>query len=139
LKNIALARNNLSGHNNINFYTTGLAESIKTMNFQTDYRSASNLSEAGTVQIEVDSLDNQIKENVSFIKMDIEGAERIALQGARKHILMDHPKLAVCCYHKVDDLRKIPEQVLEIRNDYSIYLRHYSNGLHETVMYFLPR
>lgn len=54
------------------------------------------------------------------------------------HILKDYPKLAICCYHKFDDLWKIPEQVLAMRDDYSIYLRHYTNGLHETVMYFIP-
>lgn len=136
--NATLARNNLSGHNDIHFYVMGLAESKKTMKFRSGCGSASELNEAGYVEIEVDSMDNQIKDPVSFIKMDIEGAEGAALKGARKHILRDHPKLAVCCYHKVDDLWKIPEQILAIRKDYSTYLRHYSDGLHETVMYFIP-
>ncbi len=88
--------------------------------------------------IDVDAIDNIIQERVSFIKMDIEGAENIALMGARRHILNDHPKLAVCCYHKVEDLWEIPEQVMNIRDDYRLYLRHYTDGLHETVMYFIP-
>ena len=86
----------------------------------------------------MDTIDNLINENITFIKIDIEGTEGMALQCARAHILQDHPKLAVCCYHKVDDLWRIPEQILAMRNDYSIYLRHYTNGLHETVMYFIP-
>jgi len=138
LNNIAFARNNLSGHNNIFFYTIGLATSRNTLRFCSGGGSASKISEKGDVEIEVDSIDNQITETVTFIKMDIEGAEDLALLGSREHILKDHPKLAVCCYHKVDDLWKIPENILAIRNDYSIYLRHYTNGLHETVMYFIP-
>lgn len=84
-------------------------------------------------------MDSLIEEKVSFVKMDIEGAEAIALKGAKNHILNDHPKLAICCYHKPEDLWKIPEQVMAIRNDYRLYLRHYTDGLHESVMYFIPK
>lgn len=38
-------------------------------------------------------------------------------------------KRAICCYHKMDDFfvgrgREIPEQVLAIRDDYSVYFGH---------------
>jgi FkbM family methyltransferase len=138
VRNFTLAQNNLSGHKNIHFFKAGLAESKSTLRFCSGNNSASKLCEIGDMEIDVDTFDNQIKEKVSFIKMDIEGAEGIALQGASQRIFNDHPKLAICCYHKVDDLWKIPEQILAIRNDYSIYLRHYSEGLNETVMYFIP-
>lgn len=138
IKNVALARKNLSGHKNIYFYTMGLAESKKTLRFCSGGGSASKLSETGDVEIEVDAIDNRVKEAISFIKMDIEGAEGIALQGAKEHILKDHPKLAICCYHKFDDFWKIPEQILAMRDDYLIYLRHYEEGFVETVMYFIP-
>lgn len=137
-KNLTLARNNLSGNSNIYFYMMGLAESRKTLRFSSGEGSASKLCETGDVEIEVDAIDNRIKETISLIKMDIEGAEGIALQGARGHILNDHPKLAICCYHKFDDFWKIPEQILATREDYLIYLRHYEEGFVETVMYFIP-
>jgi len=138
-KNLVLARSNLSGHNNIYYHVMGLAENKKTLRFSSGGWSASKLSETGDVEIEVDAIDKLIKESISFIKMDIEGAEGIALQGAREHIFKNHPKLAICCYHKVEDLWMIPEQILAIRDDYHIYLRHYTDGLHETVMYFIPK
>ncbi|MCX5848796.1 MAG: FkbM family methyltransferase [Deltaproteobacteria bacterium] len=137
-KNVALARNNLSSYNNIYLYTMGLAENKKTLKFSSGEGSASKLSATGDVEIEVDAIDNLINESISFIKMDIEGAEENALQGARAHILKDHPKLAICCYHKVADLWMIPQQIMAMRDDYSIYLRHYTDGFHETVMYFIP-
>ncbi len=136
--NVALARKNLSGNQRICFYTKGLAENKKTLKFSSGGGSASMLSEEGDMVIEVDAMDNLIKEKVSFIKMDIEGAEGPALEGAKIHILEDHPNLAVCCYHKVDDFWKIPEYVFTIRDDYHLYLRHYTDGLHETVIYFIP-
>lgn len=71
--------------------------------------------------------------------MDIEGAENEAIEGAKKTIMRCHPVLAISVYHKADDLWKIPNQVLEIRNDYKIYLRHYTEGIAETVMFFVPK
>jgi len=44
----------------------------------------------------------------------------------------------VCAYHKPDDLWKISEQVLSINKSYKVYLRHYTEGITETVLYFLP-
>jgi FkbM family methyltransferase len=137
-KNLALVRGNLSKSHGIHFYSIGLAECKKKLKFSSGEGSGSKLCEKGDLEIQVDTIDNLINENITFIKMDIEGAERIALQGARAHILKDHPKLAICCYHKFDDFWKIPEQVLAMRDDYSVYLRHYREGLDETVMYFIP-
>jgi FkbM family methyltransferase len=137
-KNVVLARNNLSMYPNIIFYTMGLSECKKKLKFSSGDGSASKVCETGDLEIHVDTIDNLINEPISMIKMDIEGAEGIALQGARAHILKDHPKLAICCYHKFDDLWKIPEQILAMRDDYVIHIRHYTDGLHETVMYFMP-
>ena len=61
------------------------------------------------------------------------------MKGARRHILKDHPKLAISVYRHPSDFWRIPEYVLGLREDYSIYLRHYSEGWSETVMYFIPR
>lgn len=87
----------------------------------------------------IDTIDNLIKEKIDFIKLDIEGAEQDALKGAKNTIKKHNPILAVCIYHKAQDWYKVPEIVLEIRDDYDIYLRHYMEGIYETVMYFIPR
>ena len=87
----------------------------------------------------MDSIDNLIEGPITLVKMDIEGAEENALAGTREHILKDHPTLSISCYHKFDDIWRIPKQVLGIRDDYSIFLRHYTEGLHESVISFLPR
>ena len=137
-ENINSAKENLSKQQNINFFNMGLAESKNTLFFGSGEGPSSKICDTGNLQIQVDALDSLINEPVSFIKMDIEGAEGIAIEGSKKHIMSDHPKLAICCYHKFDDIWKIPEQILSIRNDYAIYLRHYTEGTTETVMYFIP-
>ena len=40
--------------------------------------------EKGTQSVEVDTIDNIVKERVDFIKLDIEGAEQDAIDGAKR-------------------------------------------------------
>jgi len=56
---------------------------------------------------------------VDFIKMNIEGAERQALQGAAGVIRRYKPRMALCVYHLPDDPVVIPREVLALRGDYS--------------------
>jgi hypothetical protein len=39
----------------------------------------------------------------------------------------------------LDGLWKMPEQVLAMRDDYHVYLRRYTEGMHKTVMSFIPK
>ncbi len=55
---------------------------------------------------------------VDFIKMDIEGAERKALEGAHDTIRRYRPRLAICVYHLEDDPVVIPALVKSLRPDY---------------------
>lgn len=138
LENMKRVRANLEElQNKVEFFNIGLSDREMTLRFDSS-GSSSKISTSGTSEIKVKQLDTLKIENVSYIKMDIEGAELNALKGAVQTIKSCHPKLAISVYHKVDDLRKIPEFVLSIRNDYNIYLRHYTEGVTETVMYFIP-
>ena len=74
-------------------------------------------------------------EPVSFIKMDIEGAEPRALRGARHIIATQAPKLAICIYHDFQNLWEIPLYIKSLLPAYRIYLRHHTNLEYETVCY----
>lgn len=50
-------------------------------------------------------------DRVDFIKMDIEGAEVRAVRGARKTIARDHPRMALCAYHRPSDPVELPKAV----------------------------
>lgn len=137
--NLEMAKKNLVKHKNVNFISKGLSNHKDTLKFDMGSGSASKISEIGAITIEVDTLDNLVKEKITFIKMDIEGAEGLAIEGMKNHILNDYPKMAISVYHKVDDFWKIPQQIFNIRNDYDIYMRHYTEGTDETVMFFIPK
>lgn len=62
----------------------------------------------------------------TYIKMDIEGAEIAAIKGAENTITNARPKMQIAAYHRSEDLILIPEKILKLRNDYKIYLRHFS-------------
>ncbi|WP_180287768.1 FkbM family methyltransferase [Janthinobacterium sp. 35] len=104
-----------------------------------DAGSASAVSAAGSSSIEVTTLDLAVTQAVSFIKMDLEGWEMQALAGSQRHIRAEHPKLAISVYHNAADFHRIPDYIASIRQDYDLYLRHYTQGWSETIMYFVPR
>lgn len=90
-------------------------------------------------RVEAAALDDLLgDEEVTFIKMDIEGAEAEALRGARKIITEQKPKLAISIYHKPEDILTIPQLILEYNSNYKFYLRHYSFSDYDTVLYAIP-
>jgi FkbM family methyltransferase len=72
---------------------------------------------------------------VDFIKMDIEGAEPKALEGAIETIKKFRPKLAIAIYHSMDDLTNIPMWISNLNLGYKIYLGHYTIHAEETVLF----
>lgn len=136
-ENIRIAKRELGTYQNIEFLTLGVSDKKTTLYFNEE-KSFSTIYGKGTQSVEVNTIDNLIKEKVDFIKLDIEGAEQDAIEGAKNTIKKHHPILAICVYHKAEDFYMIIEKVLAIRSDYSVYFRHYMEGIFESVVYFTP-
>jgi len=86
---------------------------------------SSAADEAASGVAGVTSVDERIKEPLSFIKFDVEGAEREALKGCEGQIRSNHPKIALSAYHRTEDLFALPLQVLSYVPEYRLYLRHH--------------
>ncbi len=95
--------------------------------------SANKVEKTGVLsdeKVEIVTLDEElIDEGVTFIKMDIEGAEQDALLGCQRIIQTNHPKLAICTYHGYEDIWKIPSMIDAMNPDYKFYMRHYGGNL----------
>lgn len=89
-------------------------------------------------KIEVCRLDSLELPEVTYITADIEGSEMAMLEGARQTIEKHRPKMAVCVYHKAEDLWEIPLWLKAADPSYKIYLRHYGETSVDTVAYALP-
>lgn len=121
-------------------YPYGVWSENTKLYFEAGGGSASKVSatDTGKTEIEVVALDHIAFDKVpTFIKMDIEGSEKQALLGARELISKYTPKLAICVYHKPEDLFELPLLIKEINPKYKLYMRQYSDHFAETVCYAL--
>lgn len=132
-----LSLKKLSRFSNIELFNKATYCVNTKLKFQTDKGSENRLKDDGDTLVEAVSLDNIIDEMITYIKMDVEGAEFETVLGAEKLIKKFRPKLAICVYHKQEDFWRIPKKILEFNPTYKIYLRHYTEGLLETIMYFI--
>ncbi len=120
-------------------YHGGLWKEHGTMDFIGNAQGGHLVSGNGKGGVPVYSLDLiDDATEISFIKLDIEGAELDALHGAESIIRSNHPKLAICVYHKPEDIITIPSLILEYNPAYSLFFRHYSFVQEETVLYAIP-
>jgi FkbM family methyltransferase len=114
-----------------------LDQSGKRLNFA-DAGVAARQSEAGGIAVQTISIDDFVNVKAirpDFIKMDIEGAESAAIEGARETLRTIRPKLGISIYHSYDDLFGIIRQVHEIQPAYEFYIDHHTVHSEETVLY----
>ena len=77
-----------------------------------------------TVSVETTTVDELLSgKRCDLLKLDVEGDEREALNGAKETIKEFAPCLVISLYHRTDDLFDIPRAVIEYNEDYSLYLR----------------
>jgi FkbM family methyltransferase len=117
----------------------GLHRRATTLRFDNAGTRGSIIVEDGGIAIPVIGLDEVLGDDrVTFVKMNIEGAELEALKGGERAIKRWAPKLAISAYHRPSDLWQVPELIHALRPDYRLYLRQHDGGVIETVIYALP-
>lgn len=130
---------NFSNEPRVEPINAGLYDAPKLLQFDADGSRGAIFDERGTIQIPVVTLDDVVKGGrVTFIKMNIEGAEIQALNGARGTIQQWKPKLAISAYHRPSDLWEIAAVIDSICPDYKLFLRQHDGGVIETVLYAVP-
>ncbi len=126
---------------NFFLYPAGVYSKNSILKFaNSGINSSANFNDKSTLEVPVVSLDSIIlSANPNFIKMDIEGAEKEALLGAAKTIQKYKPNLAICLYHKPEDLWELPLLIQEIEPSYDMYIRVHEDMCLSTVLYCISK
>lgn len=96
-------------------------------------------SSVGAASVRTVAIDDVVEreklKRVDFVKMDIEGSELAALQGAEKTLRKFRPTLAVSVYHNLSDFWTIARYLDSLGLGYRFYLRHFTIHAEETVLF----
>ena len=117
----------------------GTWSSSTELSFSSTADGCAHIGEGKTI-IKTAAIDDIVEnsDKITFIKMDVEGSELESLKGAQKIIKRDRPKLAICIYHKPEDILTLPLYIKTLVPEYKLYLRSYSNAENEMVLYAVP-
>lgn len=124
IKNFTKLRNNTGHLENIECLNVCISDRCGEVTFSKHGGRNSNAEKNGnTVKcVTVDSILGN--DDVTYIKFDVEGLEKEAIDGAAETIKRCRPKMLVSCYHRSEDIFAIPLQIMSIRDDYKVYIRH---------------
>jgi FkbM family methyltransferase len=117
-----------------------VSDNLVSLRFTETSGEASSVGDHGTVVVQAIALDQLLaSQRVGFLKLDVEGAEKAALHGAKTILSRDRPVVTMSLYHRPEDIWELPEILREYCKNYSFYLRqHYFNSF-DSVLYAIPR
>jgi FkbM family methyltransferase len=81
---------------------------------------------------------DDVMDEVTFVKMDLEGFEQRALRGAERLLRECRPRMAITAYHYADDLLDLWKLFGELAPGYELRLRHHSSYYYDTIFYASP-
>ena len=110
----------------------------QTLRFMETGTVSSYVSAAGTVNVQTTKLDDEL-ENLTFLKMDVEGFEAKTLMGGARLLRSQRPRVAACVYHYAHDLLDVIDQFDANVSDYHFRLRqHNGSYYYDLVLYASP-
>ena len=125
---------------NIEVVKKGVYSYAGNLPFKEDGSMLSMITDTSDRTIEVDTIDHiAAGEPVTYIKLDVEGAELSALKGAEQTIRAYKPILGISIYHKERDLIDIPAYIKYIVPEYSFYFRVHKKLAIDTVLYAVAK
>ncbi|HYM06649.1 MAG TPA: FkbM family methyltransferase [Terriglobales bacterium] len=109
--------------------------------FRVTSTAASRIDKSDYYEVECRSLDSLLQERgltPTYIKMDIEGAEPAAIEGAAETLRNAMPVLSACLYHRCEHLWQIPLLISRLAPEYKLFIRRYAEECWELVCYAVP-
>lgn len=125
----------------VNVIPVAVGDAFKLVFFSLSGTSSKVVSENASdevVSVQQVSIDGFCSENnvfPTYVKMDVEGVELDVLHGMAETIVKCKPKLAISVYHRAEHIIAVPQYLKKLCPEYKFYLRHYTQGYSETVLF----
>ena len=120
------------------FLPCGVSSKNGLVNFAMGSGEGSHQITEGGVSVQVVRIDDVMPLfSPNLIKMDVEGGELDALQGAKKTISKYKPGMAISLYHKPEDIWSIPLLLESWKLGYQFYVRGHFHSSFDSVLYAL--
>lgn len=124
-KSFLRLKKSTDGMKNVTLINKAVSDKAETLIFNT-HGGRNHARSAEGKPISADSVDNMLGgKRATLIKMDVEGSESAAVDGAKSTLLRYKPKMQIACYHRTEDYFALPLKVSAIRDDYRLYMRHF--------------
>ena len=133
-KNGLLVKNNLKAYPNIHIIKACLGEKNGHIRFE-GTGTAAKIVQVGGTKVEQRTIDSFNSKHRTLVKLDIEGAEMSALNGATSALLNAEYSFAISAYHLPHDLLDILMKLKSSSQNRKLYFRHYSGGFAESVLF----
>lgn len=106
----------------------GLSNQVGMVPFmqRADHPGACAFDDKGNIQVPVTTIDQWCEQNrviPDFIKMDLEGAEPLAIQGAEKTFRAYRPRFAICLYHELPHMWELPTLLKSYVPEYRLWCK----------------
>jgi FkbM family methyltransferase len=119
----------------------GMWDKEEILRFRAQGDMESFIDPTGDIEIPTVAIDAFCEQHAivpTLIKMDLQGAEPQALEGAKKMIARHSPLLALSVYHRFDDLWRIPNFCLDLDPTYRLVLWPRMHEGWEMLMFGIP-
>lgn len=118
-------------------YDFGLDEISGTRPFErSNIPGNSRITEKSEEEISVKRLDDLPEcSDITFLKIHTEGTEFSVIKGAESLIKKNRPVIAASLYHNLKELVNVPLVLHGLVPEYRFFMRHYSTGTSESVLY----
>lgn len=122
-KNFEKLVSNTSHLNNIKCFNYASSNEEKTVYFDSKKGRGSGITDKKLTPIKAIDMDSLIDDDITYIKMDVEGEEYNTILGCKRIITDLKPQMAISAYHKSSDIFSLPLLIDSFRKDYKVYLR----------------
>lgn len=114
---------NTEGLENITLFNACAWDYSGEIPFTSNAGRMARISKSGSLTTPCLSADEVVSERSTLIKLDVEGAERNAILGARRHI-SDGARVISALYHRNEDMFDIPLLIHELNPALKLFVRH---------------